>query len=281
MNEGQDNSKEARKSGSEPRRTLQRLLLFLALAMLIRRWVWMPTLVTGDSMLPTIQTGEIVGVNKLIYLFQPPRRGDVVAVWTGTELMIKRVVGLPGEEVAERDGVFYVDGVPLAEPYVQFRAHGNIAPGRVGLDRFVVAGDNRLQTLIAVINRERIIGQLRPRRGAKQTAVPSQLPHAATWNSTHALQPPSCYPGSRLLQEFSRLVTFSRYEKTSRNRKPRRWGLDSKPLGDGYGADGFVLCKVPPTTPRLQELGRMLWPYILRSSRPECGDYWFNPPYRC
>jgi len=164
MKEAKDQSKAVLESESKHRRTLQRLLLLLALAVLIRRWVWMPTLILGDSMLPTMHPGEIVGVNKLIYLLRPPHRGDVVAVWSGRELMIKRVLGLPGEDVATRDGMVYVEGRPLAEPYVQFRDHSNIAPGRLGADRFVLAGDNRRETLIEIADRQRIVGRLRPRR---------------------------------------------------------------------------------------------------------------------
>jgi len=161
MNEERDNSKETGKSALKHRRKLQWLLLLLALGMAIRGWVWMPVFITGNSMLPTLHAGQIAGVNKLIYLFRLPQRGEVVAVWTGDDLMIKRIIGLPGEEIAERDGLFSVNGMTLAEPYVQFRDHGKIDPGRVGLDRFVVAGDNRLQTLIAIVNRKRIIGRLR------------------------------------------------------------------------------------------------------------------------
>jgi signal peptidase I len=122
----------------------------------------MPVFIVGDSMLPSLRGGQIIGVNKLIYLLHPPRRGDVVAVWTDRELMIKRVLGLPGEEVAVRDGVFYVDGRPLVEPYVQFTDHVEIASGRIGSAQFVVAGDNRPQTLIAVVNQGRIVGRLMP-----------------------------------------------------------------------------------------------------------------------
>jgi signal peptidase I len=164
MKEENGRSMEFIKPGSKHRRTLQRLLLLLALAILIRRWVWMPAFIVGNSMLPTLRPGEIVGVNKLLFLLRPPHRGDVVAVWTGKELIIKRVLGLPGEYVAMRDGIVYVGGTPLAEPYVQFRGHRNIAPGRIGPGRFLLAGDNRPDTLIDIANRERIVGRLSAHR---------------------------------------------------------------------------------------------------------------------
>ncbi len=51
-------------------------------------------------------------------------------------------------------------GRPLAEPYVRFNDSCNIAPGQLGANGFVVAGDNRRDTLIAVVNRQRILGRI-------------------------------------------------------------------------------------------------------------------------
>src|ERR1051325_2047039 len=89
---------------------LRRVLLALALTWLIRKWVWMPVLIVGNSMEPALRHHQLAGVNKLAYLFRPPRRGDVVAAWTGQDLVIKRIEGLPDEEISHHDGVFYVNG---------------------------------------------------------------------------------------------------------------------------------------------------------------------------
>src|SRR5262249_27322541 len=117
-------------------------------------------LITGKSMLPTLHSGEIAAVNKLAYVRHPPRRGDIVAVWNGKELLIKRVVGLPGEELAVDNGVFYLNGGPLPESYVLFHDRWEIASGKLGEDHFVVAGDNRCETLVAIVTRDRIVGRL-------------------------------------------------------------------------------------------------------------------------
>jgi signal peptidase I len=75
--------------------------------------------------------------------------------------LIKRVEGLPGEEIAVHDGVFYVNGVPLAEPYVKFPdLRKEVAPGRIDPGCFLVAGDNRSHTLFAVVNRARVVGRV-------------------------------------------------------------------------------------------------------------------------
>jgi signal peptidase I len=121
----------------------------------------MPTLIEGRSMLPTLAEGQVGGINRLAYRWREPKRGDLVAIWTGTEFMAKRVVGLPGERLAVRNGVLWVNGAPLAEPYVEFSdrwrqvREGTIEPGCM-----LVAGDNRSTSVIAVVGRDRIVGRL-------------------------------------------------------------------------------------------------------------------------
>jgi signal peptidase I len=141
---------------------LRSLTWILLVVLAIRQWVWTPVVVTGRSMLPTWSNGQLAGINKLAYLVHSPQRGDVVFVWTGSELLIKRIVGLPGEEVYAREGAFYVNGEPIPEPYVQFHGCWRIAPGKLGDGRFLVAGDNRSQTLISVVRRGRIVGRVSP-----------------------------------------------------------------------------------------------------------------------
>ena len=155
---------------------LRWLLLVLGLALVVRQWVWMPVLVLGGSMQPTLHGGQIVGVNKLAYHFSGPRRGEIIEVWNGRDLLVKRVLGLPGETIAMHDGFFYVNGTPLVEPYVWFRDGNDIAPGQLGPDCFLVAGDYRLGTIIAVINRSRIVGRVMHQKPEAQVAVIAQNP---------------------------------------------------------------------------------------------------------
>jgi signal peptidase I len=142
------------------RTPLRWLLPVLGLVLAVRQWVWTPTLITGESMQPTLRGGQLAWVNKLAYRSRPPRRGDIVVVRTPQNWIVKRILGLPGEEIALRDGVCYVDGRPLAEPYVQFAGTDTTAPGRLGPNRFLVAGDYRAESAIAVVSRNRIVGGL-------------------------------------------------------------------------------------------------------------------------
>jgi signal peptidase I len=146
---------------SRPLRVLRWLWPLLGLALVVRHWIWVPTLIQGASMVPTLRGGQLAGINKLAYAFRRPARGDIVAVWTGKELMIKRVVGLPGEELCVDNGVLCVNGAPLPEPYVKLcNAWQDIAAGRIEADCFVVAGDNREESVIAVVSRKRIEGRV-------------------------------------------------------------------------------------------------------------------------
>ena len=145
--------------GAYPRKTLNWLLLVLALVLAIREWICMPALVFGTSMAPTLQDGQVVLVNKLAYLFRAPARGDIVCIWTGREFLIKRIIGLPGEGVALQNGKLYVNGRLVLEPYADHPGEVEIAPGKIPANSFGVIGDNRLGTIVAVVNRGRIVGE--------------------------------------------------------------------------------------------------------------------------
>ncbi len=101
--------------------------------------------VDGQSMIPTFDSGEFIIVSKLSYKFGEPELGDVVVFHLPRDPdqdYIKRVIGLPGDEVIIQDGVIFVNGQELSEAYV------NASPtysGRweVPEDALFVLGDNR------------------------------------------------------------------------------------------------------------------------------------------
>jgi signal peptidase I len=140
------------------------LVLLALLAGSIRTWVMTPLILKGASMLPTCYDGQIAILDKLTYRWRSLQRGDLVCVWTGRELFDKRIVGLPGEEVAIRNGVIFTNGQPLAEPYVTMRGDWNVDPGKLGPKHYLVVGDNRSlaqqQAVLAVVRRDRIVGRL-------------------------------------------------------------------------------------------------------------------------
>jgi signal peptidase I len=105
--------------------------------------------VTGPSMLPHVQPGELVLINTLAYRFGPIRRGDIVAFShdeATAQTFLKRVVALPGDRVRIERGTLIVDDRPVAEPYVSFRDARSVAPVTVPPHGLYVLGDNRAES---------------------------------------------------------------------------------------------------------------------------------------
>ena len=118
-------------------------------------------------MLPTYASGKLTLVNRMAYLGHTPRRGDIVAIrLAGPRVVyIKRIVGLPGERVAVKDGQVYINGMPLAEPYVRHQRAWDADEVTVGNNEYFVAGDNRSMTEYGAtdygrVESDRILGRL-------------------------------------------------------------------------------------------------------------------------
>ena len=141
------------------------LLIFLAVRSTVQNFK-----VEGDSMNPSLETGQYIIVNKLAYaqfdlgifdflpffnagddsthhLFGSPERGDVVVFESPTRAdsdFIKRIIGVPGDRVEIHDGRVYINGEPLDEPYI---AEKTICTGKCSLTvpegEYFVLGDNR------------------------------------------------------------------------------------------------------------------------------------------
>ena len=142
------------------------LLIFVGLQFSLQNYR-----VQGPSMEPTIEAGQHLLVNKLVYFrvdpqdiarflpflditrdrflfpFHPPRQGEVIIFrfpQDPSRDFVKRVIGLPGDTVEIRRGEVFVNGEPLDEPYVTRRGLGSSAPVKVEPDSYFVLGDNRL-----------------------------------------------------------------------------------------------------------------------------------------
>jgi signal peptidase I len=132
--------------GRDPKRTLGRIAVLVAVCVVVRAFVLVPVWVDGGSMLPTYRENGVNLVNRLAYLFHEPRRGDVVAVrmLAGEHVMyLKRIVGLPGETVTFHGGHVFINGQPLDEPYVKLPCNWEHEPVQDGADQYYVVGDNR------------------------------------------------------------------------------------------------------------------------------------------
>lgn len=118
----------------------------------------------GESMLPGIRSGDLILVDKSVYGANAPQRGDIVVAREGNDLIVKRVVGLPGEEVELRRGNLYVNQRPLAEEYAVEPGWLSLGKGRLLEDRYALLGDNRSVSssvfVHAVVARDQILGKV-------------------------------------------------------------------------------------------------------------------------
>lgn len=116
--------------------------LFLAV---VCTWVVRPAWTDGQSMEPTIHDHRLHFLWLWAYRGREPLRHDIVAIrGLGNRVfLLKRVVGLPGEMVAFRNGQVFVNGERLDEPYVEYRGNWTLAPFEVPGDEYFIVGDNR------------------------------------------------------------------------------------------------------------------------------------------
>jgi signal peptidase I len=117
------------------------IVLFLVVNTITSRYE-----VQSLSMEPTLHEGEYLIVSKISYWFRQPHRGDIVVLdppLSQSEIpYIKRVVGLPGEQVEVRDGRVWINGTALNEPYISGPLAYN-GKWTMGEGEYFVLGDNR------------------------------------------------------------------------------------------------------------------------------------------
>jgi signal peptidase I len=127
------------------------LLIAIGLALVIIVFLYQPVKVEGTSMAPLLSDQERIFINKFVYRFEPIQRRDVVVFWyplDHSKSFIKRVIGLPGESVEIRQGIVYVNGRAIDEPYVpaQYEDMSDYGPVRVPRDSYFVMGDHRISS---------------------------------------------------------------------------------------------------------------------------------------
>ena len=131
--------------GADPRRTLVRVVVLAVISFITFGWVLIPVRAEGISMLPTFESGSLHLVNRAAFLNTRPARGDVIAIKLAGPhvLYVKRIIAMPGERVAFVKGQVYVNGAPLAEPYVRNRRQWDVPEVTLTSREYFVVGDNR------------------------------------------------------------------------------------------------------------------------------------------
>ncbi|NJL21482.1 MAG: signal peptidase I [Leptolyngbyaceae cyanobacterium SM1_3_5] len=131
----------------------QILAIALVLALFIRTFVAEPRFIPSDSMVPTLQIGDRLVVEKVSYRFHPPADGDIVVFeppaplieqgFRPDQALIKRVMATPGQTVRVEAGTVFVDDRPLDEPYIAEPPAYQMPRVTVPPETVFVMGDNR------------------------------------------------------------------------------------------------------------------------------------------
>lgn len=148
------------------------LIVAFILAMVIKTFVIETTEVSGDSMMTTLHHKERLLVNRFIYKFTTPDRGDIIVFLPDNENRnyIKRIIGLPGETIDIKEGKVFVNGVELVEEYLTQETYGinrnpKTFPYTLGPDEYFAMGDNRGNSLdsrcedVGVLTTEKMRGK--------------------------------------------------------------------------------------------------------------------------
>jgi signal peptidase I len=158
------------------------ILIVLAL----KAWVVNPYRIPSSSMEPTLHCArpapdcearfsDRVLANRFIYHFRKPKRGEIIVFKTPPEAkarcgaggtFVKRLIGLPGEKINERDGIVYIDGRQLEEPYIKPDRRDHEAPREwtVPQGDYFFMGDNRSEScdsrVWGPVPRKNLIGEV-------------------------------------------------------------------------------------------------------------------------
>lgn len=146
--------------------TIYTLIVVAAIAVLIATFILPVVQITGTSMEPGLSEGEIVVLIKTKYL----ERGDVCAFYYSNKVLIKRVIGLPGDYI-EMDvkGNIYVNGEAIDEPYLTEKAFGECDlefPYQVPESQYFLLGDQRATSIdsrssvIGCVSYDQMVGKL-------------------------------------------------------------------------------------------------------------------------
>ena len=128
--------------------------------------------VTGESMSPSLRSGDFYLLHKYPYLWSDPAPGEIVALCDplDDELSVKRVIALPGDRIGISNGVVEVNGALLEEPYLReagttYTVNGQPYHSILEVDQYFLMGDNRRNSVDArsygPVSRRRIRGVIR------------------------------------------------------------------------------------------------------------------------
>lgn len=125
-------------------------ILAFVIMLLLNQYVFNLTVVKGQSMLPTLANQERMLIDKLVYYFYAPQHGEVVVLKDPTaknknkSFLVKRIIGVPGDQVEIKNQKLYVNYKIVNEPYTDVQIEdGDMPLIKLEAGEFFVMGDNR------------------------------------------------------------------------------------------------------------------------------------------
>jgi signal peptidase I len=144
------------------------IIAAVAIAFCLRAYVFEMTIVNGSSMVPTLQNGDRLFTSKISYIISEPQRGDIVVIDAPDredEYYIKRIVGLPNDQITVKDGLVYINNELYTEPYLTNIYTNGAVDMIIDSDSYFVMGDNRNEshdsrdTSVGTIGSEHVVGK--------------------------------------------------------------------------------------------------------------------------
>lgn len=165
-----------KKRGGEIKDWVKSIIIAAFIAVVLMQLI-VPTVVREHSMEPSFYGGDYLIVGKISYKFSDPERGDVIIFKSdipmnpgepsqAKKLLIKRIIGLPGDVINISDNVVSINGEVIDEPYINDGGTpGDVVNYVVPKDSYFVMGDNRTVSIdsrrneVGPVHKDRIIGK--------------------------------------------------------------------------------------------------------------------------
>ena len=123
---------------------LIRVLIVILTAWVFFKFICMPLVIQGESMKPTYPSSGFMFGWAPAYWFKTPRRGDIVIMKYGRgAMLLKRVIGLPGDRIAFKNGRLIRNGEAVDEPYILGPSDWELPERTVERNHYYLVGDNR------------------------------------------------------------------------------------------------------------------------------------------